>query len=293
MGRRIVIPGLVDLLLIDSAEEILAVSNDPALQRGATTPGPLLNRVILRRAQRVLRTPSQAYPSALPKDNAQRQEQQKALATRLHPDNAACDEQSLDALADYLKGKTRRPLGPLCQEAIGRLFEKDYQATRETWRAAELLDNAVRSINPLRQLVWTLTGAVKQSQATIAAAVNGDTAGAHATSIAVHTFKASVANLERAMSNRSVRRSYTTLAILGGALGGPENVLRHSSVHADTAAGPVAPGTLVLLQVGKAVKLSADQRVAFLSESWSFCPAHHIVPVMLAEIWHRATGERL
>ena len=216
----------------------------------------------------------------------------RALADRLVPEKAPWDDESLDAIAEALCDG-RMPLGPRCQQAIGRLFVPGFTATEETWRAARTIDAAVRSFNPLLRLFWALTNRVARAQRTLMQAAGGDPAAVHATGIAVHTFVRCVENLEAALSNRVSRRTLTAKAVIGGALAAPEAVLRRSDRHAETPAGTVDSGTLVLLRLDDATALTSDPRIAFLSESWSFCPAHRIVPAMLAEIWFRATGERL
>ena len=291
MGRRLRIPGLVDLMLVESLGEILAVADDPALSRRLCGFGPVLNRLILRNVRQALRAPAGPLPSALPRDDGQRAEGQRALAERLTPEAEPWDADSLQAIADYLRGNRRRPLEALCQEAVGRLFAPGYRATRATWLAAETLDAATRSVNPLRRAVWWLTSAVERAQETLGDAVGGDPAGVHATGIAVHSFLRTVRKLDRTWADPVARRASSARAMLTGALTAPDAVLRRSAVAAETAAGPVAPGTLVMLRTGPATELTGDPRVAFMAESWSFCPAHAVVPAMLAEIWRRATGE--
>jgi hypothetical protein len=291
MGRRLRIPGLLDILIVESPGEILAVADDPALSRRLSGFGPVLNALILRNVRKALRAPAGPLPSALPREDRQRAAGQRALADRLAPETQPWDADSLQAIARYLRGDRSRPLEALCQEAVGRLFVPGYRATRATWHAAETLDAATRSINPLRRAFWWLTSAVGRAQRTLGDAVDGDTAAVHATGIAVHSFLRSVRKLERAMADPVVRRTASARAILSGALTAPDAVLRRSPVHADTAAGLVAPGTLVMLRTGPATELSGDSRIALMSASWSFCPAHRTVPAMLAEIWRRATGE--
>ena len=291
MGRRIRIPGLIDLLVADRPGEIVSLADDPALARGGPVSGPLINRWIQGNVLRALRTDTAPLPSALPREDDARAAAQRALADRLNPENTPWDDESLDAIAGALcDGPVQ--LGPLCQQAIRRLFVPEYTATEETWRAAKTMDAAARSLNPLRRLVWMLTNRVSRAQRTLAETVNGDPAAVHATGIAVHTFVRCVGNLEAVLGDKVRRRTLSAKAVIGSALAAPKAVLRRCPHHATTMAGPVDPGTLVLLRLDDAVSLTADPRIAFLSESWSFCPAHRLVPAMLAEIWFRATGDR-
>ncbi len=295
MAGRLRIPGLIDIVRVRSPGEILESADHPALARGARIAGPFLNRLILRRVRRGLRTRTAPLPSALPRDDAARADQQRALAERLDPGRlpAPWDEASLDALAQWVQRRARRPLGQLAQEAVGRLFDPDYQATRKTWAAARTLDLSLRSNNPIRRLWLLVTNGVARAQRTLTQAVGGDTAGVHATGVAVHTFARAIERLGEAHSDRRLRDTLSTRAVLGRSLTAPDAVLRQVVYAAETPAGAVEPGTLVIFETATATAQSADRRVAFLSESWSFCPAHALVPALLAEIWQRATGETL
>ncbi|MCQ0090827.1 hypothetical protein [Roseovarius sp. M141] len=291
MGQRIRIPGLLDLLIIDQPGEILDAAADPVLDRGATRLGPILNRIIQNIRLRSLRTDKAALPSALPREDATRIAMQDALAQRLDPADTPWDGDSLQAIADWLRG-AKAPIGPLCQQAVGRLFVPDFRATPRTWRAAHVINRSLALTNPALRLLWALTGEVTRAKRTLSEAMHGDPAAVHATGVAVHTFQRAVERLDGALAAAPTRRALSTKGALGCAAAAPDTVLRHASAHADIAAGTVAPGTLVFMRLDGAAQRSADPRVAFMSDSWSACPAHRVVPAMLAEIWFRATGER-
>ncbi len=291
MGQRIRIPGLLDLLIIDQPGEILDAADDPALDRGPTRLGPVLNRIIQNIRLRSLRTDKVALPSALPRDDGARIAMQEALAQRLDPAGAPWDGESLQAIADWLRG-TKAPIGPLCQQAIGRLFVPGFRATPQTWRAAHVINRSLALTNPALRLLWAITGEVTRAKRTLSDAMHGDPAAVHAIGVAVHTFQRAVERLDAALADAPMRRALSTKGALGFASAAPDTILRHASAHADMAAGTVAPGTLVLMRLDGAAQRSADPRIAFMSDSWSACPAHRIVPAMLAEIWFRATGER-
>ena len=67
MTRRLRIPGIVDLVRIDDPAMIAAASADPRLDRDFAGKGPLINRWIVGRIRRNLRTPNAPLPSALPR----------------------------------------------------------------------------------------------------------------------------------------------------------------------------------------------------------------------------------
>ncbi|NBB70367.1 MAG: hypothetical protein GVY33_08595 [Alphaproteobacteria bacterium] len=293
MGERLRIPFVVDVLRVRTPEEVLALADAAVLDRRFAPHLPLVNRLIQARMDWTMGSGSSALPSALPRDHPGRGAAQAELTARLEPAKRPWDDASLDALAEAIRGRPKRTLGELVQEAVGRLFEPQYRATPATWRAALALDAGLRSNNPLTRFTQKLTRTVPHARRTLAWAVGGDLAGVHATGIAVHTMLGAVERLADALRDRELAARLSTRAVLGRALTAPDIVVRTATMPAETPAGPVAAGTLVMLETAAATELSADPRVAFLSESWSACPAHATVPAMLAEIWWRATGERV
>lgn len=288
MGTRIRIPALLDLLILSEAEEILGAADHPALDRGPLPHGPLLNHLIAGIPQQILKAPGGSLPAALPRGDAARAEAQHALAARLSAP-APWDEDSLDAVAAWLRGR-KPPLGPACQQLVGRLFVPDFRARQGTWHAATVLQRALT--NPGLRLLWTVTGEISRAQQILSEAVGGDRSGVHAIGIAVHSLVRAVERLEAVWADPTLRAMVSNAGALGHAVSAPDTVLRHANAYADLpgGAGGIAPGTLVLFRLDAEANRLADPRLAFLSESWSACPASSLVPRLLAEIWARATG---
>lgn len=270
---------------------MLDTANHPALDRGPTRLGPILNRVIQKILLRTLRADKVALPSARSRHDGERIAMQEALAKRLDPAGEPWQEASLQAIADWLKG-AKSPIGPLCQQAIGRLLVPDFRATPETWRAADVMNRSIASRNPFLRAFWGITGEVSAAQHTLSKAMGDDPSAVHAVGVAVHTFQRAVERLDAVLADQTARRALSSKGALGSAMAAPDAILRHATAYADTAGGTVAPGTLVIMFLDGAVQRTADPRIAFMSDSWSVCPAHRIVPAMLAEIWFLATGER-
>lgn len=292
MARQIAIPGLARLCIVDRPGEIIALSNHPGLLRGGEVIGPPLNRYVLGNIRRAMRYGDRVLPAALPRDDAARAARQQELAARLDPARIDWSAVPVAPLAAYVKGDLSIPLGPYCQLAAGRVFSPDYRATRSTWAAARTLDRAVRSINPLTHLALTLTGRLRRAQRCLFEAAKSDTFCMHATGIAVHTLAEAVERLRLALSDPETRRHGTIGQILGGAVLGPESVVRHTRRFIDDLPGlTLKPGTLVLLRTQAAGELTIDPRVDFLSKSWSACPADRFVLALVARIWHEVTGE--
>ncbi|QDY71592.1 hypothetical protein [Qingshengfaniella alkalisoli] len=294
MVRRVHIPAIADLLILSTPSDIAEAAQHPALDRRfSSVDGSILNELIARRMHRNLRIGDRLLPSAAPRDDEDRQTSQAKLAKRLNRKQAAWDTATLDALADYTLDRTKRPLGLLAQQAVGSAFNKDYVATRDTWRAAQVLDASLRSFNPLRRALWAATEAVPRAQKRLGHPVHDNPAAIHATGIAVHTLVRALETLRMVMADRHLQRSLSTRAVLARAITAPDSVLRQVKTPCTVAGQPMKAGGLVILRTRQAAEAHLDLSTAFLSGSWSKCPADSFVPRMIAEVWARAMGERL
>ena len=289
------IPGIIDLLRVNDAKSVLALANDDRLDRGYERTGPLLNRVIAGRVRRVLQLGGVPLPPVSPRALPGRAERQAQLEAMLAPQSgqAPTDGVHLDELAACVLG--RRPqdaLGPLVQETVGRLFVPDYRGTTETWEAAKLLDAAVRSFNPLRQLLWAVTGRITQARALLAERVAGDRAALHTTGIAVHNLVQGFEQMRELASDAARMRRTTREEALARCLIPPATVLRQAVRPGAIPAGELRAGTLVTFGLKAAHEKTLRRDVAFMTESWSRCPAHAWVPALIGAVWDRAAAMR-
>ena len=286
MVRRIRIPLLIDIVRVSAPETIRAINDHRSLDRGFDAAGPLFNRFVTRRLRKVLHTGARPLPTILKRGDADRAAAQTALAERLGraPAEDLLDAPTLAALAAFVRGEGG-DVGPLTQQLIGRLFVEGYEATGKTWAAAVTLQKAVESNNPLRHMLWRLTGRIADAQRKLAKAAGEDPAAFHATSIAVHNLVTAMDTL--AALYRSKRNAGADEAV-ARALVGPETIVRQANAHADSLVGSLRPGTLVASSIREAGQRSLDPRVTFMSGSWSACPARDLVPAIIALVWSRA-----
>ena len=285
MARRISIPLLADLVIVDRPDDVQSMADHDALDRRFVDTGPFLNRALAARIRHGLRVGHTRLPSALVREDATRLAQADALSERLVP--GAWDEASLRALAEFVEGRTRRPLGELVQEAVGRLFKPNYVATKETWQAAQAMEAHLRSWNPITRIIADIRGELRNAQRVLSEGVAGDLAGVHATGIALHNLLPAMEQMRSDWRNQELRDDLAPMQAAMRALEAPQMVVRQATRPSDSIAGTLNEGTLVLLSTRKAGKYNAD--VSFLSNSWSRCPADQLVPAMLAEIWRLAT----
>ena len=288
MMRRIRIPFVADIILVDSAHAIRADANHGLLDRGYRPCGPLLNRIIAGRVRKALRCGNKPLPSAEMRGNAQRARKQEELADRLDPATAPWDNDLIGSIADHVRGGDGRSVEHLVQELVGRLFNPAYAAGKGTWRAAKTLDGVIRSWNPVKRFLWLIGNARVRAQNTLGEASGNDLAAIHATGIAVHNLVESVISLKRDWANPVRRAGLAPEQAAMRAMVGPARILRQAAAEGTALAGSLNPGTLVIFEVGKAAAQTLDSDLAVLSRSWSRCPAHALIPVLLAEIWRTA-----
>ncbi len=289
MPRSLRIPGLVDVLRSDDPAVIRALADDPRLDRHYAAEGPLANRLIVRRIRRVLQLDGRPLPPVAPRDADGRAIARERLEAELPAARAAADTDAIDRLARLVRaGANAESLGPAAQTVIGRLFVGSYQGTAETWEAAKLLDAAVRTVNPLRSLVWLLTGAVARARTTLAAAVGGNPSGLHATGIAVHNLVGSLARMAALAAQPGAFARLSPAAAASMCLVAPRQVLRQATRGGTTADGEFRRGTLVAFRLEAAHDRTLSTGIAFMAGSWSACPAHAWVPELLGAVWARA-----
>jgi hypothetical protein len=294
MTRRIRIPGLIDVARVDEPELIRDIAKDPRLDRDFVPAGPLLNRIIAGRVRRTLHIGGVPLSAVAPRNYPERAQKQAALETRLDGvlANGGPAPDKLDVLAGYVRGERGEDtLGPAVQEAIGQLFAADYRASPKTFRAACILDAAPRTKNPLRRLVWGITGAVGRARRLLGRGVADDPAGVHATAIAVHSLVRSLKAMREVWSEPGARDRLSTDAAVTRSLRAPETVLRSWSGRAETMLGDVRPGTLAVFQLDAARTRDPVAHTVFMTESWSRCPAHRWTASLLGSVWERAQAQ--
>lgn len=288
MPRAIRVPCLVDLLLVEEADAIRALAGEARLDRGVPLAAPPVNRMIAGQVAAVLQLDGRPLPSAAPRDAPGRAEARDALEALLAGRPAA--EAHVDALADHVAGRRGRTLGPLVQEVVGRLFAPGFQASEETWQAALLLDAATRSFNPIRRLLWAITGRVNDARRRLAQQTGGDPAALHGVAIAVHNLVASLERMRALAAAPGGFTRYTPPEAATLALAAPPLVLRRATAPGSTAPATFRAGTLVVFRLEAARARTLAHDIAFLSETWSRCPAQAWVPALLEAVWQRAAA---
>jgi hypothetical protein len=291
--NRLRIPGLIDLLRVSDPELIADLAEDRRLDREYLSRGPLLNRIVTGRIRKVLSLNGRPLPSVAPRGTERPTAAQAGLEARLTPIAATLGptDPSVQALARYVRGEgPAAAAGPLAQEAVGRLFAPDFKGDRESWAAAQVLDQAPRTFNLFLLLKWSLTGAVAKAKRLLEEKVGRDPSGVHGVGIAVHNFVPAFSRMRALWADPSARGRLTPEAAAAQCLVAPQQVVRQPTKAGESLAGEFADGTLVLLQLNAANVRAPSPEMAFLTQSWARCPAHAWVPALLAAVWRAAQG---
>jgi hypothetical protein len=285
--RSVRIPFLIDIKRVDSKPDIGAVSLDQRLDRDFVRRGPLVNRLLTGRINGALRFGGKPLPAVAPRGDAERARSQAALHTRLDPAKGPLwDPQTLARLVAAVRGKASTDtIGPAAQQAVGRLFNKEYVGNAESFQAAKDLDDAVRTPNPFRLFKLHAMGQLRRSKRLLSNRVGGDLAGVHGTGVAVHNI---VRGLEHMRELWGAQPRPSADEAVRACLFAPKTVLRQSTAKGGTTVGEVRPGTLVLVELGKAREVSPDAQTVFMAGTWAECPAGAFVAALLRAVWEGA-----
>jgi hypothetical protein len=289
--KRIRIPGVVDLVISSEAGEVASLAQDPHLDRAYGDGSILLNGILLRRICRTLQLGGKRFPTITPKNDPARMTAQLALWKRLSERAFALSDgpAELEDLAAYVRGEgTHDSCGPLAQEVVGRLFNPNFKATSETWSAAVLLSKAPRTMNPILLLWWALTHKVDRAKQLLSGVVGGDLAGLHAIGVAVQNVVNGMTLMRQLYRDPSMRMSLTPELAGDKCIFAPESVIRQPISPMASNGSELGTGTVVLLKLQAANTERQDDGSAFLSKTWSRCPAEQWVPALLRGTWRRA-----
>ncbi len=290
MAFTITIPGIIRLVAVKTPDEVLAVNDASMVHRSLSGLGGLVNRSVAAKVA-VFRAPDgdiwPAFRDRLDPLRAAHQAALEAALSNVEPLRRRIAPEIAE-LGSYVRdGTAHRSTGVIVQQAVGRLFFADYAASEESYDAARTLQTWL-SAGPLRAFWIRRTGALQASLDRIMDLSRGDMACAHATALAMGNIVRSIELM------RSLAGQGDNLAKIG-----PQDALAHTlraparvvrEAHDGGRAGPVRlrARSLVLLAVESARQQCPDPGFAFFAGAWNQCPAHSIVPALLADVWQAA-----
>jgi hypothetical protein len=286
MTRRISIPFVIDLLIVDDPAEIALLDARPEVTRNFRKSESFAVRWLGARFRKVLSIGNTPVPALLPREDRIREGQTAALEHRFGPrgEGAVITPEDIEGLARYVRGESgETTMMARLQGVVGRQFVPGYHATAQTVHDAFLLDTAARSL--LKGLWFRLTGQTRQAKQRMALVCDGDLYAAHGTVIALHSLAVPMRTLRRRYGDRGACRR-SPAEVVAEAIEPPPRALRSVSgrVEAPFLTRPLGPKSLLIFDPPQNVGVAES----FAMGRWSQCPAHGFVWRLLEEVWRAA-----
>jgi hypothetical protein len=287
---RITIPGIVRLAWLSDPDEVVAANASGVVQRSLSGLGGLVQRSIAAKLAVFRKSDGDIWPAFRDRADRLRSDRQKVL------ENALAKTQSLlkrvapetGALAAYVRtGSTNRPPEIIVQQMVGRLFFPDYAASEESYDAARALQTWV-SGGPIKSYLLKLSGELERSLDLIATLARGDTSCAHATAIAMHNLVDTIERMRRLARARDNLQKLSPQEAIASTLRAPKQVVRETRDAGRVCGMHLGARTLVVLRLECARRQKPDAGIEFFANGWNQCPAHAIVPALLADVWKKA-----
>jgi hypothetical protein len=288
------IPGIIRLVVVRTPDEVLAVNDASMVGRSLSGRGGLANRSVAAKLA-VFRTPGgDIWPAFRDRLDPLRAAHQAALEATLSNVGPLLQRiaPEIAELGGYVRdGTAHRSTGVIVQQAVGRLFFADYAASEESYDAARTLQ-AWLSAGPLRTFWIRSWGALQVSLDRIMDLSRGDMACAHATAIAMDNIVRSIEAMRRLARQGDSLTKIGPQDALAQTLRAPARVVREARDGGCAGRVRLRARSLVLLAVESARQKRADPGFAFFASAWNRCPAHSVVPALLADVWRAAKADR-
>jgi hypothetical protein len=287
----ITIPGIVRLVVVKTPDEMLAVNDASLVGRSLSGRGGLVNGSIAAKLA-VFRTPDgDIWPAFRDRLDPLRAEHQVALEAELSNVGPLAQRiaPEIAELGQYVRtAAAQRSTGVIVQQAVGRLFFADYEASEESYRAARTLQSWL-SAGPLHTFWLKRGGALQAALDLIMELSRGNMACAHATALAMDNVVRSIELMRRLARHGDNLAKIEPQDALARTLRAPARVVREARDGGRVGPVRLHARSLVLLAVESARRqCPADPSFAFFASAWNRCPAHSIVPVLLADVWQAA-----
>jgi hypothetical protein len=270
---------------------MLAVNDASMVGRSLSGRGGLLHRSVAAKLA-VFRTPDgDIWPAFRDRLDPQRAAHQAALEAALSDVGPLLQRiaPQIAELGGYVRtGAAHRSTGVIVQHAVGRLFFADYAASEESYDAARTLQTWL-SAGPLRARWLKRSGALQAALDQIMDLSRGDMACAHATALAMDNIVKSVELMRRLARHGDNLAKLGPQDALARTLRAPARVIREARDGGQVGPIRLRARSLVLLAVEGARRQRPDPGFAFFASAWNRCPAHSIVPALLADIWQAAS----
>jgi hypothetical protein len=287
---RITIPGIVRLAWLTDPDEIVAANASGVVQRSLSGIGGLVHRSIAEKLAVFRTADGDIWPAFRDRADPLRAARQKELEKALSKTHSLLKRVTPEtsALAAYIRsGSTNRPPEVIVQQMVGRLFFTDYAASEESYDAARALQTWV-SGGPIKSFLLKFSGELERSLDLIVTLARGDTSCAHGTAIAMHNVVDIIERMHRLAKTRGNLEKLTPQEAIASTLRAPKQVVRETRDSGRVCGTHLGARTLVILRLETARRQKPEAGIEFFAHGWNQCPAHAIVPALLADIWKKA-----
>lgn len=300
---RLAFPLLFDILIVDDPDQIRWLNEHPDVLRPPDESGSFLLRLVNQLTVVAMSFEGQVLPVFLRRQDPGRARKQRELADALDEPTRVVNAETT-WLGTYVAGydsskgeETSKSdasgdpddtVGIYVQQWCGRLFDPRYIATPETYAAGRRVARFPTE-PPWRKLGKRAKAQFASAKRTLADAADNDIHAIHATSIGMENIARSVRRM-RSLAKRAGVTGRTAEEAMRQCLIVPPVLLRgcEREVQAPFLRVPLNRRSLVVFLLARAYDKSGDLTLAFLGDTWSACPAQHIVPHMLRAVWKSA-----
>jgi hypothetical protein len=287
---RITIPGIIRLAWLTDPDEVIAANDSGVVQRSLSGLGGLVQRSIAAKLAVFRTADGDIWPAfrdrADPLRTKRQSELEKALSNtrgllkRVAPETGT--------LATYVRsGSANRPPEIIVQQMVGRLFFPDYAASEESYDAARALQTWM-SGGPIKSYLLKLSGELKRALDLIITLARGNTSCAHATAIAMENLVEVIERMRRLAQTGDNLEKLSPQEAIASTLRAPKKVVRETRDTGRVLGTRLRARTLVILRLETARQQKPGAGIEFFAKGWNQCPAHGIVPALLAEVWKKA-----
>jgi hypothetical protein len=282
---RVRIPLLADIVLVKDPGLAARLNDHQSVDRVPARAGPLLNRVLQRRITRELRVNGSLLPAFAGRGDEARRQRQAAMAHWLSARDLEAVGGEIEQLARFVRGESsldEEERGMTAQRLTARLLDSDYRATREGYRDACTVSEWHR--------LFSRSGKRRRARQRLWAAAGEDGYVIHGITFAVHNLVDILLEMRRLAALCRDSDPPAAEEVVERCLVAPNRVLRicHADIEMDELDRPLKRGTLLILLLRRMHGGTMLSDRAFSRDAWSRCPAHELIPKVLAEVWDRA-----
>jgi hypothetical protein len=291
---KITIPGIIRLAWLRDPDEVIAANDSGVVQRSLSGRGGLVQRSIAAKLAVFRTADGDTWPAFRDRGDPLRAKRQSELEKALSHTRSLLKRVTPEtgALATYVRsGISNRPSEILVQQMVGRLFFSDYAASEESYDAARALQTWV-SGGPIKSFLLKYSGELDRALDMIVTLSRGNTSCAHATAIAMHNIVDVIERMHRLAQTSDNLDRLSPQEAIASTLRAPKQVVRETRDAARVCGTHLGARTLVVLRLETARRQKPDAGIELFAKSWNQCPAHAIVPALLAEIWKKAKAAK-